>query len=289
MIKYSLVFAFIILHAGCQSGEIRITEVIHQDLPHFKVSTPSAIYLINRESGGASSIIDTEGIDWINHSKKFEGKETNGADSYYRGLPNFVHREPGNGIGHPAGISLCNTMKKAEDQLYVTSVNGLWEFSWLFKSDYAVLTVHKTDTSRNYWFLYEGPVAGKFCPQSHYWANDVDGIQRQMPDIMTNPLTGEWQWAYFGDDSSERCFYVSMAEKDTLTDFFAYMGNTREQGIESDDGMAVFGFGRSRDTNPLLNKKNSFILGFYQRKLNNVHGYNEFSEHIQVKINEYKN
>lgn len=267
---------------------VTITEVKHQNLPHFKVVTPNATYLIHKESGGAASIIDKDGVDWIRHSKIYEGKATNGADSEFRGLPNLVFREADNGVGHPVGVGLCNTVQKSANQLYVTSNSGLWEFSWTFEKKHAVISIEKNDPSRNYWFLFEGPVAGKFNPSTHHWGNDVDGISFEQPDIKKNPYNGKWQWAYFGDKSANRCFYVSMAEKDTLTDFFAYMGNVNGEGIGSADGMNVFGFGRSKDVRPLMNVKNKFIFGFYDKKLDAREEYEEFARFIKKINRKYK-
>ncbi len=290
--KKALIFAITVLISfACQSQKKKntaITEVHHQNLPHFKVETPNATYLINKESGGAASIIDMEGVDWIKHSKTFEGKTTNGADSEWRGLPNLVHREADNGVGHPVGVGLCTTVQKSANQLYVTSNSGLWEFSWTFEKDHAVISVEKNDPSRNYWFLFEGPVAGKFSPATHYWGNSVDGISFEQPDIKKEPYNGKWQWAYFGDKSANRSFFVSMSEKDTLTDFFAYMGNVNREGIGSADGMNVFGFGRSREVQPLMNVKNKFIFGFYDKKLDVEEEYAEFTRFIDKINKKYK-
>ena len=79
--KKTFIVAIAVLSSfACQSQKSKtiITEVEHQNLPHFKVETTNATYLINKESGGAASIIDKDGIDWIKHSKTYEGKTTNG-------------------------------------------------------------------------------------------------------------------------------------------------------------------------------------------------------------------
>lgn len=290
MMKKTWIIAIAVLgtFACKKQGNISITEIEHQNLPHFKVETPNATYMINKESGGAASIIDKDGIDWIKHSKSYEGKTTNGADSEWRGLPNLVHRDPDNGVGHPAGTGLCKTVQKSNNQLYTTSNSGLWEFSWTFEEDHTIISVEKNDTSRNYWFLYEGPVAGNFSPSTHYWGNDVDGVSFKQPNLRKEPYNGTWQWAYFGDQSVDRSFYVSMVENDTLTDFFAYMGNLHREGLESSDGMTVFGFGRSRKVQPLMSEKNRFVFGFYEIKLDNEDGYNEFSGFIKKLNSKYK-
>ncbi len=277
---------FGLLACSSQNGQkIMITETMHQDIPHFKVRTPSATYLISRESGGASSIIDKDGIDWVKHSKPYEGKQTMGSDAEWRGVPQMVFQGVDGGVGHPVGRDMCIVEKVAENQIDVTSKSGLWEFSWTFKEDYAVFSVEKTDSSRAYWFLYEGPVAGNFNPFTNYWATDTDGVRYDQPKIGHTDAVGYWQWACFGDPSVDRSIYVSMADKDTLIDYFAYIGNDRELGLHSNDGMVVFGFGRSNTPRePITRGKNIFLIGFYENKLNSEEVYKEFGNFID-KLN----
>jgi hypothetical protein len=101
-------------------------------------------------------------------------------------------------------------------------------------------------------------------------------------------VTGNWQWAYFGDEHTDRCFFVSMVEKNTLTDFFAYIGNDLEKDINSEDGMNVFGFGRSARTEPLLTGQNKFIFGFYEKKLKSQDAFFEFTRFIDEKNKSYR-
>ncbi len=260
---------------------IVITEIMHQGIPHYQVETPSATYLISKESGGASSIFDRDNIDWVNHSKDYEGKRTTGADAQWRGVPQMVFQGDDGGVGHPVGRDMCNVELVADNQINVVSKSGLWEFSWTFKEDYAIFSVEKTDTSRGYWFLYEGPVAGNFNPYTNYWANDTDGVRFDQPRHGRSDVKGHWQWAYFGDPSSIRCFFVSMADKDDLIDHFSYLPNDLELGLRASDGMVVFGFGRSQSPRePLMRDPNVFLMGFYEKRLNSEERYFEFSDFI---------
>lgn len=284
MIK-SLFITILVFSAWTCMGQnakssVAISEIPFQDRPHFKVQTSSAIWLISRESGGCSSLTDTEGNDWIKHSRTGKNKPTNSADSDFRGLPNLVFRGSDNGVGHPEAAGICSTVQTGKNRIEVTSNSSLWKFSWTFVDDCAVISVDKADTTRAYWFLYEGPVAGKFNPNSHYWATDLDGIRYDKPSYPKEKITGNWQWACFGDTSVNRCLLVSKTQKDTLPDVFGYMGNLSSKGIDSGDGMTVFGFGRSADTRPLLTGKNTFIVGFYERKIAGIKDYPKIAKHI---------
>ena len=290
MIKNILVLTLLLSTLACQGlkREINITEIDYQNIPHFKVETPTAIYYINKESGGCTSVFDIDGNDWIMHSKTGTDGPTISSDSDFRGMPNLVFRESDDGVGHPVGRALTTTKQISNNKLYVTSNSGLWEFVWTFHEDYATLFVEKADPSRAYWFLYEGPVAGRFDPHNQYWANNNDGVRIDIPCQFGNRAKDNWQWVYFGDKSVDRCFYVSMVENDTLTDFFAYMGNNREKGIKSEDGMNVFGFGRSDRTQPLLTGQNKFIFGFYEKKLLTEDAFSEFKRFIDKRIENYR-
>lgn len=268
------------------NSDIFISETEYQDLLHYKVETPSATFYISKESGGCTSFIDRDGWDWINSSRTGENPPYNSADSDYRGMPNLVFRGDDDGVGHPSGIGKCNTTQVAYNKLTVNSISGKWKFTWTFHPDHAVVEVLKTDTTRNYWFLYEGPVAGKFSPSTHYWATDTKEPTREMPLNGKTPANGNWQWAYFGDDSINRCLYVSMTDKDEFNDFFAYMGNLNSAGLDSPDGMNVFGFGRQA-AKPLMKGNNKFIVGFYEDSLTNNTVYQIFKSFIDNLNSKY--
>lgn len=266
--------------------EIVISDTVYQLLPHFKIKTPSATYLISKESGGCSSMLDMDGNDWIKNSRTGNNPPYNSSDSDYRGMPNLVFQGKDDGVGHPSGLNKCKTIQLSYNKLSVKSLSGKWEFSYTFLADHVVLEVEKTDPDRNYWFLYEGPVAENFNPQTHYWVTDTDGIRKDMPLNGGKAAIGNWQWVCFGDKNVNRCFFVSMTKKDNEMDYFGYMGNLKNAGLDSPDGMNVFGFGRS-GAKPMLKDKSIFIFGFFEENLENDNSDLNFKKYICKLIGSY--
>lgn len=262
---------------------VLISEVMHLNTPHFMVETLSATYFIEKQSGGCSSLMDSEGRDWIAFKLTGTDGPTLSSDSDYRGIPNLVFQEPGNGIGHP-GFSTCETVQVSGNELEVRSINQLWQFRWVFYKNFAEIIIEKTDESRAYWFLYEGPVAGHFAPDQQFWGNDVDGLRTDSPSIFEDPVAGKWQWAFFGDKTVPLTLFVAQEKADQLDDFFCYMGNNSQSGIASSDGMNVFGFGRSLKTVPLMQGPNRFFVGFFPRQVNDTKAFGQLKQHIRQMI-----
>ena len=260
-----------------------ISEETHNNTLHFKVKTRSATYFIEKQSGGCSSLLDSEDRDWIGFKLTGTDGPTLSSDSDYRGIPNLVFQDPGNGIGHP-GFSTCETMQVAGNELEVRSMDGLWQFRWIFHDNFAEILIEKTDESRAYWFLYEGPVAGRFAPDRQYWGNNMDGLRTDTPNIFKDPACGNWQWAFFGDTTVDQILFVVHEEADHLDDFFCYMGNNQQNGLASADGMNVFGFGRSLKTDPLMKGPNRFYIGFFPRKVYDSDAIEQLGKHIQKII-----
>jgi len=265
---FFLLFAVIsCLSAQSRSGPgVVISEVMHNNTPHFKIETSSATYFIEKQSGGCSSLLDSGGHDWISFRLTGNDGPTLSSDSDYRGLPNLVHQDPGDGIGHP-GFSTCETVQVSGNELEVRSNDQLWQFRWIFHDEFAEILVEKTDESRAYWFLFEGPVAGHFAPDQQNWGNNIDGRRTDTPSIFKDPAGGNWQWVFFGDTTVTSTLFLVQHEADQLDDFFSYMGNDQQRGNASDDGMNVFGFGRSLKTEPLMTGPNRFYIGFFPQQV----------------------
>jgi hypothetical protein len=263
--------------------KVKITETDFKNTPHFKVETLNATYYIEKQSGGCSSLIDSQGNDWISFSKKAEKNLLNSSDSDFRGLPNLVHKNEDSGVGHP-GFNVCQTRKISQNQLHVLSQSGKWEYTWTFYNDFSVVDIIKSDTTRNYWFLYEGPVAGKFNPASHYWGNNIDGIRPDKPNYKSNPVLGNWKWGFVGDTSLNRVLYICMEHIDSYPDFFGFMGNNPDMGTDSHDGMAVLGFGRGLKPSPLLKGNQKFYIGFYEQSVRSQKQLNLLSRHIRNRV-----
>ncbi len=247
----------------------------HEGQDAYRIETPSATYVYQKEAGGFSSIMDSNGIDWIQFKKSDSAYYPSSAASDYRGLPNMVYKSEDGGCGHP-GFDKMQSILLPGNRIKSVSKSGKWEWIWSFFSDRAELEVVRTDPDTPYWFLYEGPVAGKFSPGTHYWGNNLDGPLTDTPDLVLGPeLYGNWQVVYFGDRNYNQTLFIKKQTSDEIKDLFTYMGNSME-GNESDDGMIVFGFGRDKGATPLLNTPDRFLIGFYNKRISSK------GDHLQL-------
>ena len=270
-----------ILSSG--ADEIVIRETVHHHVECYKITTPSAVYILEKNAGGFSSLIDRDGCDWIQFKKLDKTSYPASAAGDYRGVPNLVFKSEDGGAGHP-GFDICTSTQVDANTIRTVSHSGQWQWSWSFFNDYARLTVEKVDPSHAYWFLYEGPIADTFDPNNHYWGTNTSGPRFEKPDLYNGTkIIESWQWAYFGDRSCERVLFVAQQHEDEHPDFFSYLGNT-EEGIGSPDGMVVFGFGRAEKATPLMQKINTrFCIGFFEKKIVDLtNGHALIKKHIET-------
>ena len=255
-----------ILCTAC-NAQVSITDgAISEGQECYKIETYSATYLYQKEAGGFSNIYDSEGTDWIQFHKSPEATYPASAAADYRGLPNLVFRSDDGGAGHP-GFDKMTSEKVSENQIRSISKSGNWQWTWTFNPEFAELQVEKIDSSHAYWFLYEGPIAGKFSPASHYWGTDLAGPLTEQPDLVRGPEKyAHWQTVYFGDAGYHQTFFVHQMQPDTLRDLYTYMGHTKS-GNDSSDGMVVFGFGRAPRATPLMKSPHKFRIGFYPQRV----------------------
>ena len=87
--------------------------------------------------------------------------------------------------------------------------------------------------------------------------------------------------AYFGHRDVDRVLFVKQVEPDSLADTFGYLGNTKA-GIDSPDGMVVFGFGREKEAQPLLQKPLSFKIGFWEEPVLDAAGHEAIGDYLEV-------
>jgi hypothetical protein len=246
---------------------VRVSEAVYEGSPHYIIKTRTATYWFDRQGGGISKMIDRYGNDWVAFKKTPWNINPESAASSYRGIPNLVFQGEDAGCGHP-GWDKCESSFEAPDIIRTRSKSGKWEWTWTFYEDKAVMEVLKSDPSRSYWFLYEGPAGGKFDPRNSFWMNSDNGslILSDKPDhIKGHRISGNWSWAAFGHKNVNIMLLLTHITFDNKTDSFSYMGNSSE-GLLSDDGMLVFGFGRTADTKPLLMGNHKFEIGFITQK-----------------------
>lgn len=231
----------------------------------YRIQTEIATYFYQDEAGGFSSLLDRDGCDWISfHPGPQEGPA--GAAAMYRGIPNLVNPDD---VGHP-GHRYCKSRVErpvgaGQTTIHTESVDGAWAWHWNVRQDHAVLTIDRVAALRQYWFLYEGPTAGKFDPAGSFFGTDRGGRSTATPDLVRNTgvVAHPMQWAYFGQNGCPRVLLFVSLRPPATDGFIAYMGSTIA-GNDSDDGMTVFGFGRKPGTVSALTEPGQFAMTFVE-------------------------
>jgi uncharacterized sulfatase len=245
-------------------AEVSITDADYEGRPQFRIATATATWFYDKAGGGFSRLVDRDGKDWISFHKAPLKEVPASAAAGFRGLPNLLHGadHPDAGAGHP-GFEQCESSLAAPSLIRTVTKSGRWAWSWRFTDETATLTIERADPQRPYWFLYEGTVGGRWSPQTHYWGADTGGPRRDTPDNRSK-LFERWRWVYFGDDQSPRALLVAQVQADDFPDTLWYMGSSAK-GLNSDDGMAVFGFGRAAGGKKhLLGAGQRFVVGFVE-------------------------
>lgn len=245
------------------AGAVTITDADHEGRAQFKIATMSATYFFDRAGGGFSRLIDRDGKDWISFKKDPLTGTRTAAAAGYRGIPNMVFGKdnPDAGAGHP-GHDQCESTVIAADAIRTVTKSGRWAWTWRFTETYAVLTIEQADPAHAYWFLYEGPVGGRWSPHTSYFGTNRGGPRREMP-FGKSKLFDQWRWVYFGDDSASRVLLAAHVNLDRADDAYWYMGSTTAE-LDAPDGMVVFGFGRGEKGPQLRGAGQRFVLGFVE-------------------------
>lgn len=279
--KYRLTTALIFWVCTIPCFGVDISEDLYAGRPHFIIKTKKATYFLDKQGGGLSRMIDQYGNDWINYRRTPWNLYPESAVSSYRGLPNMVYRSEDSGVGHP-GFDLCYSLQVDKNTILTISKSGTWQWRWKFFERYATLTMEKVDEQHPYWFSYEGVIAGEFSPGHDYWGTNLGGPRKDINDFYKGEMIfANWQWIYFGDDRVKQVLFVGMKNPDRKIDALGFLGNS-SQGIESDDGMVVFGFGRQGDAQPqLTDPHNTFYFGFIKRKIKNKATHESLAKDIE--------
>ncbi len=248
---------------------VSISRAIDEGMECFRIETDSATYYYQIEAGGFSSILDKDGNDWLGYRKSEAESYPASAASDFRGLPNMVYQSADGGAGHP-GFDKCISIQIDKRTIRTFSKSGKWQWSWKFTDTDATLTVEEVDPEHVYWFLYEGPIGGTFDPDNQYWGNNKQGPIKEFADYYKGKeIYDQWDWAYFGSHALDRILLIEHLTPDGLPDTMGYLGNS-EKGLESDDGMVVFGFGRYRNAKPQMSRAdNQFRIRFMEKRIQN--------------------
>jgi hypothetical protein len=273
--------------AASEEKNIDITTGTYENRDHFMVHTETATYYYDIAGGGFSRIIDRYGNDWVSYKTEPWNQYPASAASAYRGLPNLVFKsDVDGGAGHP-GHDKVTSEVVSENKIRTNTKSGAWEWEWTFNDDHAVLEVLKTDGESPYWFLYEGTPGGDYSPEKYSFGTSEGGPNNDIPDFYKGDISfGNFDWAYFNKNSTDATFYVAQVTGDQEIDMMSYLGNS-DQGAESEDGMTVFGFGRGKDTEPLLTGKNTFVIGITDFAVTSEEGHQKIAGIIDEKIDRH--
>lgn len=206
-----------------------------------RVATDDATYFYDKDGGGFTSIVDSDGNDWINYNG------APGAAGQYRGIPNLVFPE---GVMHPGATGVTSTILSdgpLKTTIRSTTAGDAWATRWDIFADRARMTVEGADHS--YWFLYEGTPGGQLDPQTDVVVRS-NGTQTTAGTAWDGDLPGE-EWAFFGDPTVNRSLFVANHQQDAAVDSYYAM----------DGEMTVFGFGRSGVGTYMTDQPADFTIG----------------------------
>lgn len=285
-----LVLLTLIFAPACGSGppgkqepsEISMEETLYLGRPHFLVRTNALDYYYDIRGGGFSRILDKEGNDWIGFRMEPWDSYPAAAASSFRGLPNLVFQQSDDGAGHP-GHDKCIS-RAGKNRIITESLSGRWKWSWEFHNAHAILEMNKTDPERSYWFLYEGTPGGIFSPDETYFGNNMGGPHKAVQDYYQGDiLWGDFRWIYAWSSNASATLFMIQEQEDELMDMISFLGNT-QKGLESPDGMTVFGFGREKEATPLLKGGQRFIIGLYPEQILDQKAHQRLKDYLEMNL-----
>ncbi len=257
MVLKNISILCLILFSSCSFQKLQLTHGIDKSAgggPAYIITTPSATYYLEKEGGGLSSMIDTDGVDWIG----FHNKKGSAHKGEYRGFPNAVHKQDGSyfhAMNAKTDFSSSVVTIKTDEHIRITftSENKNWVGQWDFYENRCDFTMKKISKGYNYWVLYEGVPGGEMS-SSDFWYSSADKNRHSIEEPFKGDLPGP-EWMAFGDSNSSRMIYILHHEDDKFPDNYV-----------SRPDMTVFGFGRqnAEKTTKHLNTVQTFSIGFME-------------------------
>ncbi|MGJ8743460.1 MAG: hypothetical protein ACSHW5_03075 [Polaribacter sp.] len=269
-------FILLLLLSSCTKEKLQLTHGIDESaggVSVYIITTPSAIYYLEKEGGGLSSMIDKDGIDWIG----FHNKKGSAHKGEYRGFPNAIHKQDGSyfhamNAKTDGSSSEIDMELKEHVRITFTSDNKKWQGQWDFYPNRCDFTMTKISVGYNYWVQYEG-VPGGEMDNNDFWYASIDHKKHPIEKPFAGDLPAP-EWMAFGDQKYPRVLYILHHEDDELPDNYVYRPD-----------MTVLGFGRENGekTTKHLNTVQTFSIGFVESK-----EYSVISEKISQQLSTYK-
>lgn len=255
--KLVSLFILLLLFGSISAQTLQLTNGIDASaggVSAYIITTPSAIYYLEKEGGGLSSMIDKDGVDWIG----FHNEEGSGHKGEYRGFPNAIHKQDGNYFhALNAGTDLSSSVVEIETEEHIriafTSNNEQWQGQWDFYADRCDFTMRKVSDGYKYWVQYEG-VPGGEMDTTDFWYASVDNKTHSIEEPFEGDLPAP-EWMAFGDQNSPRVLFMLHHEDDLFPDNYV-----------SRPYMTVFGFGRENKekVEKYLTTVQTFSIGFIE-------------------------
>ncbi|MEP3654763.1 MAG: hypothetical protein ABJO36_07695 [Litorimonas sp.] len=219
--------------------------------PAFIITTPTAVYYLEKTGGGLSSMLDKDGVDWLG----FHKEPGSGHKGEYRGFPNAIHRQDGNyfhamNAGTDPSSSVVDIETEDHIRIVTTSENEKWEGVWDFYPDRLDFTMSRVSPGYKYWVQYEG-VPGGEMDRTDFRYSSADPERHLIDEEFIGDLPGP-EWMAFGDPKSPRMIYMLQHRNDDQPNDYV-----------SRPDMTVLGFGR-RNKDKFLDTPQTFSIGFVE-------------------------
>ena len=208
---------------------------------------------LNYHTGGAgfSSLVDNDGIDWINYNA------ASGSNGVFRGIPNLVPPADG-GFFHPGPATASTTVLDSGPirvRLESITDDGAWSVRWDVYPDYLAFTVLEKPAT-DYWFLYEGTPGGVLdtgdsTVRSTGTASTLNGF-----DTWGGDIPGE-EWVMVNASEMPRSLFVAKQNDDSAFD--SYRPASLSEGL-----MTILGFGRNGVDAQLTNTADPIFVGLLE-------------------------
>lgn len=235
--------------------------------PAYRIETPAAVYVLEKNSARLASIIDCDGNDWLS----FEPTTGNRSGNDNRG-PNAVH-EQDNKSSHAGKqrVAFSSTMVAPTNPekitIFAESDDGLWACRYDVYTNHCTFTMTRMPNDGRYSVLYQG-TPGRQSAETDYWMTSATPEQHPLTVTHDGDLPAP-EWIAVGDKNLNRMLYVLHHEDDDYPDSFQ---STDQQPI-------VFGFGRQGPQEFLAKVPQQFTIGFLETTEPNV-----VSREMQAKL-----
>lgn len=220
-------------------------------VPAYIINTANATYYLEKQGGGLSSMLDSEGVDWIG----FHNEKGSGHKGEYRGFPNAIHKQDGNyfhalNAGTDLSTSVIDINTEQHLRITFTSANKKWQGQWDFYPHRLDFTMTQVSAGYKYWVQYEGVPYGNM-DNTDFWFSSADNNKHLINEPFLSHLPAP-AWIAFGDEQSPRMLYLAHHGEDTHPDNYV-----------SRPDMTVFGFGRS-NKDKYIDSPQTFSIGFVE-------------------------